>query len=1303
MSWTTAGFSGKPCVKQTVVKHIDHPAMAHMEWNERLERMERCRPNPPPFLNVEVQLSEKCYRQILGRETRRRESVPIKLSSIADSGCQTTLAGVELLKYLDIDPKSDLFKTKHKIRGITETSVEIEGALMLDVMYNGRTSTQMVYVSSNTDGFFLSMKALKDLEIIDKDFPEVTMQSRVMNTQVPECENGKCSCPKRSPAPERVSEIPYPPVKENVGKLKEWILQRYAASAFNRCTYQELNVMTGEPMKINFKKGAIPYAVHTPIRVPVHWEEKMKADIDRDVRLGILEEVPQGTPTTHCARMVPQAKKNGDPRRTIDMQKLKEITLRETHHTPSPHDVVSSIPPNTYKTVADAWNGYHSLLLAEESKDATTFITQWGRYRYRRAPQGFHASGDAYTRRFDDITKAFTNVSRVVDDSLLHDDSIESAFWHACDYLKHCSDNGIIFNADKLVFAQEECEFAGFELTKDGYRPPNRIIEAIRNFPTPTCPTDVRSWFGLINQVAYAFAQAPVMAAFRELMTKRSMKSWYWDDVLTNVFEKSKQVIVESIKEGVKAFEKERTTCLSTDWSKNGIGFALLQKYCHCKEDNPNCGDGHWKLVYTGSRFTKPAETRYAPIEGETLAVVYGLEQCKMFILGCPKLVIAVDHKPLINILNDRALESIDNPRVLRLKEKTLRYNFQIVYVPGKKNCLADIMSRLPSVAAESRCDHTSDTDIEENANAFAITTTKNLPSTISWEKVNEEAALDETCAMLKETIETGFPERKDELPLGVRGFWNMRNDLYVIGNTLFLGKKMLIPLSLRKPILNGLHAGHQGVSSMKAAARQRFFWPGLDGDITQVRAQCRSCNQIAPSQTPERIMLTPSPDLPFEKVAMDPCQIAGKTYLVYADRFSGWTEVALLKSTSFSDVKKELLAWFRSYGVPNEISSDGGPPFNSYEFENFLKAWGVDFRKSSAYYAQSNGRAEAAVKVVKRLLMDNCDKVTGQINTEAATRALMIHRNTPNQVTGMCPSELLFGRKMRDHLPNCFRQMRTEFEEARKVKEFRTMRRQARTKNTDREYDQLDIGDPVSIQDQKGNRPKRWSSTGVVTEVLPDRKYHVLVDGSRRMTTRNRRFLRRIKDGCRDYQFPAAPIPPVRTTEDQNRCNVKATQQTIQNTKTPERIITNPPRTPEIKVRDMSCIADERPLQTSTPNRQTPNGRAQTSADVTPRLDQSPLQRSTPNRRARTSVDVTPGPAISLEDARTTQLLAVEAPTADTTLRSEGTPPLRRSTRPKTMSKKFEDFVVEIPKKTKKVRIQLPDQPVRRSDRLKK
>ena len=85
--------------------------------------------------------------------------------------------------------------------------------------------------------------------------------------------------------------------------------------------------------------------------------------------------------------------------------------MRETHYTPTPYSIVSETPKDMYKTVLDAWNGYHSLPLDDNAKDATTFITQWGRYRYRRAPQGYHASGDAYTRRFDDITKEFKQVA----------------------------------------------------------------------------------------------------------------------------------------------------------------------------------------------------------------------------------------------------------------------------------------------------------------------------------------------------------------------------------------------------------------------------------------------------------------------------------------------------------------------------------------------------------------------------------------------------------------------------------------------------------------------------------------------------------------------------------------------------------------------------------------------------------------------------------------------------------------------------------------------------------------------------
>ena len=168
-------------------------------------------------------------------------------------------------------------------------------------------------------------------------------------------------------------------------------------------------------MDIVFKDDTVPYAIYKSIPIPF----KVKKEIDCDVRLGIIE--PQGTPTKWCARMVVAPKKDGTPRRTVDLQQLKKVTLRENHYTQTPFKIVSATPKNTYKTVLDAWNGYHSLPLSPSVKDATTLITEWGRYLYKHAPMWFHASGDAYTHHFNDITKEFDRVSRCVDNSLLWD------------------------------------------------------------------------------------------------------------------------------------------------------------------------------------------------------------------------------------------------------------------------------------------------------------------------------------------------------------------------------------------------------------------------------------------------------------------------------------------------------------------------------------------------------------------------------------------------------------------------------------------------------------------------------------------------------------------------------------------------------------------------------------------------------------------------------------------------------------------------------------------------------------------
>ena len=76
----------------------------------------------------------------------------------------------------------------------------------------------------------------------------------------------------------------------------------------------------------------------------------------------------------------------------------------------------------------------------------------------------------------------------------------------------------------------------------------------------------------------------------------------------------------------------------------------------------PNCCPQGWHLVFAGSRFTSPTESRYAPTEGEALAVSWGLNNARMFVLGCKDLIVITDHKPLLKIFDHSDLSTITNP-----------------------------------------------------------------------------------------------------------------------------------------------------------------------------------------------------------------------------------------------------------------------------------------------------------------------------------------------------------------------------------------------------------------------------------------------------------------------------------------------------------------------------------------------------------------------------------------------------------------------------------------------------------------
>ena len=1067
------------------------------------------------------------------------------------------------------------------MRSATNADIKLMGAIFLSLSgqdTNGciHETKQMTYITNYPGTFFLSRGACVDLGIITDTFPtigEASIKKTRLdnerrapggtraymigsddNTSAVSSSNPQphspsesaskiapCGCPRRT-TPPPLPGLPIPATEANRERLEKFILSYWASSTFNTCPHQPLPYMSGPPMKLLIDPNATPTANYKTIPVPIHYQKDVKADLDRDVLLKRIRKVPRNTPVKWCHSMVVTGKKDGKPRRTVDFQALNKFASREVHHTPSPFHLARSVPHNVKKSTCDCWNGYHGVRLIESDYHYTTFKTPWGLYQYMVAPQGYIASGDAFTSRYDAITAEVKNIVKCIDDSLLWEADIGQCFSQICEYLNLCGQNGIILNPEKFKFAVEEVEFAGFHITRNNVRPSGKFSNAILNFPTPKSITDIRSWFGLVNQTSYAFSVADTMLPFRELL--KPGKKFEWTTDLDRAFQASKGVIINQIEKGVRIFDKNRPTCLATDWSKTGIGFWLFQKHCKCFGFKPFCCQSGWKITLVGSRFTHAAESRYAPVEGEALAVIYGLEKARYFVLGCPKLIIAVDHKPLLKVLGDRALEDIPNSRLRNMKEKTLRYRFEIVHVPGVKQLVADALSRHPvdpaelsnlpdetlntvTMSSEDRQEHSAYSDIEENTLISALSTFQASPITsVTWDLVRTATASDETLNTLLETIEDGFPNSISDLPEDLRIYFPIRDHLSTVDGVILYNDRVLIPPSLRHNVLTTLHAAHQGTSTMLTRAESSVFWPGITRDVHEVRARCSKCHQNAPSNPSAPPTPPILPAYPFQCICADYFSHRGVSYLVIVDRYSNWpiVEKATNGAAGLVTVLKNT---FTTFGTPEELASDGGPEFTASVTQECLKDWGIHHRLSSVAFAHSNCRAELGVKTMKRLLTDNTGP-NGNLNNDAFRRALLQYRNTPDRDTQLSPAMCVFGHQIRDFLPvhpGKYRphiSWRNTLNAREDALRHRHIRAHERLSEHTRRLPALKIGDHVRIQNQTGPHPLKWDKTGSIIEVRQYDQYLVKVDGSNRTTLRNRKFLRKF--------YPAQNTPPPRS-----------------------------------------------------------------------------------------------------------------------------------------------------------------------------
>ena len=238
-------------------------------------------------------------------------------------------------------------------------------------------------------------------------------------------------------------------------------------------------------------------------------------------------------------------------------------------------------------------------------------------------------------------------------------------------------------------------------------------------------------------------------------------------------------------------------------------------------------------------------------------------------------------------------MEDMSNPRLLKLKEKTLRWSCNVIHVPGVRNCGPDFLSRKKTQVAMVEMFSVSDSRLEE-ATAMELESwvehrvAANVTGPVTWEQIKDAVQVDETMQLLSSQVTDGFPPEKKLLREELRMFWQFREHLSQVDSVPLYKDRVVVPMQLRPAVLDVLHSAHQGVTGMLLRADNSVWWPGITAQVKEKRQKCLTCNEFAPTQPSAPPAPLIQPDYPFQLVVADHCQYAGHHYLVLADRFTG-------------------------------------------------------------------------------------------------------------------------------------------------------------------------------------------------------------------------------------------------------------------------------------------------------------------------------------------------------------------------------------------------------------------------------
>lgn len=209
------------------------------------------------------------------------------------------------------------------------------------------------------------------------------------------------------------------------------------------------------------------------------------------------------------------------------------------------------------------------------------------------------------------------------------------------------------------MIGMKEIKYMGYIVSADGLKPDPEKISTIRNMKAPQNKEELQRFLGFVNYLGkFVPKLSDVSAPLRSLLKEGNL--WIWEKTHDETFKKLVHLVTSS--PTLKYFDIEKPATVQCDASQFGLGASLMQ-------------DG--KPVAYISRTLSKAESSYAQIEKECLAVVYALERFEQYLFGKHDITVETDHKPLETIFK-KPLNSAPK-RLQKMLLRLQRFNFNII------------------------------------------------------------------------------------------------------------------------------------------------------------------------------------------------------------------------------------------------------------------------------------------------------------------------------------------------------------------------------------------------------------------------------------------------------------------------------------------------------------------------------------------------------------------------------------------------------------------------------------------------